>query len=92
MQQAVDLGNMEQLHNYAGQLLQQQKNEEAIGVYRKNYEKHPGTFITNIGMARALTVSGANKKALSFAEKALSQAPDDAGKEEAEAIIRELKK
>lgn len=91
MQQALPTGSMTQVHQYARQLLAQQKTKEAIEAFRKNYEKYPNTFTTNMGMVRASAASGDTKKAMSFAEKALAQAPDAGNKMSVEQIIRDLK-
>ncbi|KIC93398.1 DUF2911 domain-containing protein [Flavihumibacter solisilvae] len=92
MQQAIPLGSVEQVHNYGRELMQKNRTSEAVDVFKKNYEKHPDTFITNVGMARALSASGSNKKALPYAEKALNQAPDGNAKKQVETMIQELSK
>lgn len=91
MKKALPLGSMVQLHQYARQLLLAERKAEAIEVFKKNYEKFPNNFTTNMGMVRALTASGDRKKALAFAEKALLQAPDPGNKVNVEAMISQLK-
>ncbi|GAO43493.1 DUF2911 domain-containing protein [Flavihumibacter petaseus] len=91
MAQALPMGNMNQVHAYARQLLAQDKNKEAISAFKKNYEKYPNTFTTNMGMVRASAAEGDNKKAISYAEKALAQAPDPANKSNVEQVIKALK-
>lgn len=91
MQQALPMGNMNQVHAYARQLQQQKRSTEAVDVFKKNYDKFPNTFTTNMGMTRAMAITGDKKKALSFAEKALSQAPDNVNKINVENVIKMLK-
>ena len=82
---------MNQVHAYGRQLLQQKRTAEAAEVFKKNYDKFPNTFTTNMGMVRAMAATGEKKKALSFAEKALPQAPDNVNKQNVENIIKILK-
>lgn len=91
MQQALPMGQMNQVHAYARQLIQQQRLPEAAEIFKKNYEKYPNTFTTNMGMARAMAIAGDRKKAISFAEKGLAQAPDNANKVNVESILKKLK-
>lgn len=91
MKKALPLGSMVQLHQYARMLLQADRKSEAIEVFKKNYEKFPNNFTTNMGMVRAFTASGDRKKAIAFAEKALAQAPDPGNKVNVENIISQLK-
>lgn len=46
-----------------------------------NFDKHPGTFSTNMGLARRYSAIGDYKKALIYANKALLQAPDPGNKQ-----------
>ncbi len=91
MNQALPLATMNQAHNYARRLLAENKTKEAIAVFKKNYEKFPNTFTTNMGMVRALSAEGDLKKAAGYAEKALAQAPDPGNKVNVEQIIGQLK-
>ncbi|MEO6549370.1 MAG: DUF2911 domain-containing protein [Ferruginibacter sp.] len=91
MKEAAPLGSMNELHGYARQLLAGKKTAAAAEVFRTNYKNHPNTFVTNTGMARALSSEGKFKDALKYATAALPQAPDDANKANAESIIEKLK-
>jgi tetratricopeptide (TPR) repeat protein len=92
MKRAVLAGNMNDLHQYAKQLLQQKKIKEATEIFELNYKKNPGQYISCAGMARGLSAKATYKKALGFAKAALLLAPDEANKEAMQAIIDKLKK
>lgn len=94
MKDALNMGNMNQVHQYARQLLQQKKNTEALEIFKLNLQKNPGQFTPLLGMARAYSAVGDYKKALEMAEKALPLAPPGANKtfvERALALLKEGK-
>jgi hypothetical protein len=91
MKEALPMGNMGQIHQYARQLLVQKKNKEALEVFQLNYEKNPDQFVTTWGLARGYSATGDFKKALEFAGKALPMAPPGAYKNLVENSITLLK-
>ena len=90
MEEALPLGTMLDVHFYGRQLLSMKETEEAVKVYKMNYEKYPNQFTTNVGMGRAYSAKGDYKKALSYMKSALPQAPDDGNKTHVEAMIKKL--
>jgi tetratricopeptide (TPR) repeat protein len=90
MHKAFPLGNMQQLHNYARNLLQQHQDKQAFDVFKKNYDKNPNVFTTNMGMARGYSALGNYKEALNYARKALAQAPDQNNKTNLEKLVAQL--
>ena len=90
IKKALPLGNEFQLHQYARKLLTAKKYPEAFEVCKMNYDKHPGDFITNLGMARAYSGLGNYKKALEFAKKAEPLATDPANKVNVQKMIKTL--
>ena len=90
MKQAMPYGNMNQIHNYARQLLAQKKAKAAQEIFKLNYDKYPNTFTTNMGMMRAHSATGNYKKALEFAQKAQAQAPDSGNRVNIEKYIATL--
>jgi Tfp pilus assembly protein PilF len=90
MKEAVPMGTVNQLHNYARQLIQQKKIKEAFEVFKVNYDKNPNDFTTHVGMARGYSAVGDYKKALGFAQKALPKAPDNGNKTNVEKMIKDL--
>jgi tetratricopeptide (TPR) repeat protein len=91
MNKALPFGDVLEVHQYGRQLLGQKKVKEAFDVFKMNYDKHPGEFTTNMGMARGYSAMGNYKKALEFAEKAQPLAPDAANKANIEKVIGTLK-
>ena len=90
MKEAVPMGTVNQLHNYARQLIQQKKSKEAFDVFKVNFDKNPNDFTTHVGMARGYSAVGDYKKALAFAQKALPKAPDNGNKTNVEKMIKTL--
>ena len=90
MKQAMPYGDMNQVHNYARQLLAQKKAKAAMEIFKLNYDKYPNTFTTNMGMMRAYSATGNYKKALEFAQKAQPQAPDSGNRVNIEKYIATL--
>jgi hypothetical protein len=91
MAEALPLGNMQELHNYGRQLLNQKKSKEAAAVFKANYKKYPAVYTTNMGMARALSSEAKYKDALKFATAALAQAPDEDSKKSINSMMEKLK-
>jgi thioredoxin-like negative regulator of GroEL len=87
MKEALPIGKMNEIHQYARQLLQQKRSKEAFEAFRLNYDKHPNEFTTNMGMARGYSATGDYKKALDYMKKAQPQAPDPANKNGIEKMI-----
>jgi tetratricopeptide (TPR) repeat protein len=91
MNQALPLGQANEVHQYARQLLTQKRPKEAFDAFKLNYDRHPNEFTTNMGMARGYSAMGDYKKALAFAQKSLDQAPDKLNKDNVEKCIGLLK-
>jgi len=91
MKEALPLANMNQLHGYGRQLLAQKRNKEAFDVFKRNNDKYPNQFTTNMGMVRGYSAIANYKKGLEFAQKALPQAPDKQNKDNLEKMIATLK-
>lgn len=91
MEEALPLGTLIDVHFYARQLLTMNQVDEAFKVFKSNYDKYPNQYTTNVGMGRAYSAKGDYKKALSYIEAALPQAPDDGSKTNLQAMIARLK-
>ncbi|MHA4809847.1 DUF2911 domain-containing protein [Flavitalea flava] len=87
MKEAIPMGQVGEVHQYARQLLAQKKTKEAFDAFKMNYDKHPNEFTTNMGMARGYSGMGDYKKALAFLQKAQAQAPDAGNKTNIEKYI-----
>jgi len=90
MKEALPLGKVGEVHQYARQLLLQKRSKDAFDAFKLNYDKHPGEFTTNMGMARGYSAMGDYKKSLAFITKAQPQAPDPANKANIEKFIKML--
>ncbi len=76
MAKAMDMGNAGQIHNYARQLLGQDRKQEALGVFQKNVKKHPDTWFVELGLARGYSALGEFDKAVASMKVSLEKAPD----------------
>ncbi len=75
MQKALPLGNMNEVHQYARQLLGMKLNKQAFEVFKTNHDKYPNQFTTLIGMMRGYSAMADYKNALGYAELALPLSP-----------------
>jgi hypothetical protein len=90
MKKAFPYGSMNELYFYARNLTRHKRGKEAFDVFKMNYDKHPNEFIANAGMARGYSAIGDYKKALTFAQKARSQAPDKPNQDITDKFIKTL--
>ncbi len=91
MKNALAFANMQEIHQYGRQLLQQKKNKEALDVFKLNYSKNPKEFTAIMGMARGLSANGDYKNALKYAQQALPLSPNPQNKSNVENMISKLK-
>ena len=70
MKKALPYGNIGDLYTYGRTLVSQKHGKEALEVFKLNEEKHPGDYITEMGMARGYSSVGDYKKALEYVKKA----------------------
>lgn len=90
MKEAMPMASMQDLHQYARQLLRERKNAEALEAFKINGQKYPNVFTTNMGLMRGYSASGDYINALKYAKAALPQAPDAANKTAIENFIKML--
>jgi len=90
MDEALPMGSMLEVHFYGRQLISMKEKQEALKVYKLNYEKYPNVFTTNVGMGRAYSANGDFKKALTYMKAALLQAPDERNKLNVQNMIGRL--
>lgn len=90
MTEALPMGNVIDLHQYARSLLNNKKNKQALEVYLMNYKKNPDVYTTNVGLMRGYAANGDFKKAKGYAAKAIKQAPDPTNKEYLENLLKKL--
>lgn len=75
MQKALPFGSMNEVHQYARQLLGLKLNKMAFDVFKTNFNKYPNEFTTLMGMMRGYSGMGDYKNALKYANLALPMAP-----------------
>ncbi len=80
------------VHGAARALQQQGQMDAANLIFRKNYEKNPGEWPVDFGMARVYSQEGDFTKALEHAGVALERAPDGAQMQNLETQIVRLEK
>lgn len=91
MKKTLSFASMNEIHSYGRQLLKQQKNKEALEVFKNNFQKNPNQFTTLMGLTRGYSANGDYKTALKNALLALPLATDQQNKTNVEAIIQKLK-
>ena len=89
---ALPVADMQELHQYGRQLLNQKKNKEALEIFKLNATKNPNQFTTLVGLARGYSANGDYKSALKFAKQALPLSPNQANKTSIETMIGNLEK
>jgi tetratricopeptide (TPR) repeat protein len=92
MKEALPLGKVQDVHQYARLLLTQKRNKDAFDAFQFNYNKHPNEFTTNMGLARGYSAMGDYKKALDYLKKAQAQAPDQLNKNNIATLLPKLEK
>jgi tetratricopeptide (TPR) repeat protein len=75
MTKYLPLANMNEIHQYARQLLQLGKKKEALQVFQTNYDKNPNQFTTLMGLTRGYSAVGDYQNALKYANLALAVVP-----------------
>ncbi len=90
MEEALPMGTMIDIHQYARTLLNAKQTQEAFKIYKSNYEKYPNEFTANVGMGRGYSAMGEYKKALSYMKVALPKAPNNFYKNAIETMIKKL--
>lgn len=91
LKEAMPMANMQELHAYARQLLNNKKYAESLEAYKLNAQRNPNVFTTNVGLARGYSANGDFKNALKYANAALPQAPDKPNKDAVEGFLKKLK-
>lgn len=91
MNEALTLANANQHTAYARILLASKRTDKALEVMQASQKKNGDVFAVNNGLMYAYSAKADFKNALKFAEKAMAQAPNEAGKKQIEGLIAKLK-
>ncbi|MFN8344157.1 MAG: DUF2911 domain-containing protein [Spirosomataceae bacterium] len=90
MEEAIPMGSMSEVHQYARTLLGMNQVQDALKIFKANYDKYPNVLTTNVGLGRAYSAMGDYKKALEYMKAALPQAAEGLEKNNVENLIRKL--
>lgn len=78
MEEAINVGNMRELHFYGRSLLNQGQAEKALEVFELNRVKNPlDNFTTFVGLGRGYMAIGKYKEAAGYFRMAIPNAPPD---------------
>jgi len=91
MNKALPLGNMNEVHQYARQLLGLKLYKSAFDVFKSNYDKYPTQSTTVIGLARGYSGLGDFTIALKYANMAMTMVSDQQTKTFLQGLIDKLK-
>ncbi len=91
MKKALPFGNEFEVHQYGRQLMAQKKYQQAVEVFKYNYQAHPNSFTTLAGLTRGYSAAGNYSEALKYAQLALPLAPNGPNKAMIENAIEKLK-
>jgi tetratricopeptide (TPR) repeat protein len=93
MEAAIDMPGSSpgQIHQLGRSLIGIGKKEEALKIFKLNYEKFNGAWPTNVGMARGLSAVGQYEEAIKYAKAGLAEAPDQINKDSLASMIEKLK-
>lgn len=90
MKKYLPLASMQEVHQYARQLLQQGKKKEALEIFKSNHDKYPDQFTTLFGLARGYSANADYENALKYAKQALAIVPNPANRNVVENAIKKL--
>ena len=88
-QEALQLGNSQQLYGYARQLQRDNKGEEAFAIYRTSYKRYPNDWLSHAGMARIYCSQANFDNAIKEMKLAQDRAPEQA-KEQVGGLVKRL--
>jgi Protein of unknown function (DUF2911) len=91
MNEALTLANANQYTAYARILLTAKRADKALEVMQASLKKNGDVFAVNNGLMYAYSAKADFKNALKHADKAMTQAPNDAAKKAIEGFILKLK-
>ena len=91
MNEALLIATANQYTAYGRQLITQKRADKALDVFKANQKRYGDIFGVNNGLMSGYSAKGDFKNAIKFAEKAMTQAPNDAAKKTLEGQIAKLK-
>ena len=91
MARALPRGNGGELHNYARQLLGQDRKQEALEVFKRNLEQNSEAWFVELGLARGYSAVGDFKNAVKYMKQGLERTPEPQ-KDYVRGLIAQLEK
>lgn len=91
MKEALTMATPAQYLAYGRALISQKRVDKALDVFLASQKKNGDTFIVNSGLINAYSAKGDFANAIKFAEKAISQAPNEGVKKQIEGQLVKLK-
>jgi hypothetical protein len=91
MNEALTMSNVNQFTAYGRALITQKRTDKALEVLLANQKKNGDVFAVNNGLMYGYSAKADYKNALVYAEKAMTQASNDAAKKTLEGQIAKLK-
>ncbi|MDZ4809199.1 MAG: DUF2911 domain-containing protein [Bacteroidota bacterium] len=91
MTEALTIATANQYTAYGRQLITQKRADKAMEVLLASEKRYGDVFGVNNGLMSGYSAKGDFKNAIKYAEKALTQAPNDASKKQIEGFIVKLK-
>jgi Flp pilus assembly protein TadD len=91
MKSGMPLANMQELHQYGRQLLQQKRTKDALEVFKLNAQKNPNDYTTYMGLARGYSANGEYANAIKSLQLAQPLAPNQGNKDTVDKMIATLK-
>lgn len=86
--EALTMADETQMNAYGYELLGQERNKEAIDVFRSNVKKYPASWNVYDSLAEALEKTGDKKAAVSNYKTALSKSPENQKKRITDTIAK----
>ena len=91
MTEALTIATANQYTAYGRQLITQKRADKAMEVLLASQKRYGDVFGVNNGLMSGYSAKGDFKNAIKYAEKAMAQAPNEAGKKQIEDFIKKLK-
>ena len=91
MAEALTIATANQYTAYGRQLITQKRADKAMEVLLASQKRYGDVFGVNNGLMSGYSAKGDFKNAIKYAEKAMAQAANDAGKKQIDDFIKKLK-
>lgn len=91
MAEALTIATANQYTAYGRLLITQKRADKAMEVLLASQKRYGDVFGVNNGLMNGYSAKGDFKNAIKYAEKAMAQAPNEAGKKQIDDLIKKLK-